>query len=182
MKIGYASIKASGEEPKPQADALKKAGCRKIFVEETERSGETGNRLKEAIEACGAGDALVVSRLRSLGASLKNVIETVDLLHGKGAAFVSLEEGIDTAQAGGEAVMRVFEALACLQKETSRERTIAGMATARARGRSGGRPRAVGEKTLAKAKSMRHDSDLSVAEICKKLKISRSTFYRYLKA
>jgi DNA invertase Pin-like site-specific DNA recombinase len=183
MKIGYAgAAAAAGDKQKAQSDALKKSGCRKIFIEEAFESGSEGTKLNEAIDACGAGDALVVSRLSGLGGTLKNVVGTIDLLREKGVGFISLEEGIDTTEKGGEQLLRVIEALASLQKKTTSERTKAGMAAARSRGNSAGRPRAVSEKTLAKAKAMRDESGMSIAEICKKLKIGRSTFYRYLKA
>jgi DNA invertase Pin-like site-specific DNA recombinase len=181
MKVGYARIAEPSEKAKPQTDALKKAGCRKIFVDEAFEPGQQGSKLNEAIDACAAGDAFVVTRLSRFGGSLKNAVETVNSLREKGIALVSLEEGIDSAGTGGEGVMRVFEALAIMQKETMRERTKAGIATARSRGKNGGRPKSISEKTMAKARSLRHESGMSVTEICKKLKIGRSSFYRYSK-
>jgi DNA invertase Pin-like site-specific DNA recombinase len=114
-----------------------------------------------------------------LGRSLKHLTETVNLLHEKKVGFVSLQENIDTTTSGGKLIFHVFGALAEFERELIRERTQAGMAAARLRGRTGGRPQKLTQKRIEMAKKLMKDPEANIQEICQTLKISRATLYRY---
>jgi len=124
------------------------------------------------------GDTLVVWRLDRLGRSLKDLIAIVETLESKGVGFQSVTEAIDTTTSGGRLVFHIFAALAEFEKTLIRERTRAGLAAARARGRQGGRPSVLTGDKLKMAQALRDDPKQSVSSICKALGISRATFYR----
>lgn len=127
------------------------------------------------------GDILVVWKLDRLGRSIKNLIETINLLQERGIGFRSLQEHIDTTTSGGKLIFHVFSALAEFERDIIRERTIAGLTAARARGRMGGRPLLMDSQKIAMAKALYQDKSNAIATICKTLKISRATLYKYLK-
>jgi DNA invertase Pin-like site-specific DNA recombinase len=148
-------------------------------------SGANTNRygLEEALQFVREGDALVVWRLDRLGRSLKQLIETVSQLHQRAIGFRSLTESIDTTSSGGKLIFHVFGALAEFERDLIRERTRAGLIAARARGRQGGRPRSPilnDPKMLAMAKSLYADKKNRIADICRTLRVSRATLYRYV--
>jgi DNA invertase Pin-like site-specific DNA recombinase len=131
------------------------------------------------------GDTLVVWRLDRLGRSLKHLIETVTELHDRGVGFRSLSENIDTTTSAGKLIFHVFGALAEFERDLIRERTQAGLAAARARGRQGGRPRAESLNTpqkIALAQALYNDRSHSIKDICTALHISRATLYRHIKS
>src|ERR687889_660183 len=148
MDIGYARVSTGEQTLHLQLDALRAANCGKIFEETA--SGAKAERLllKEALAYARPGDTLVVWRLDRLGRSLKDLIETVADLATRGIGFKSLTEQIDTTTSGGKLIFHVFGALAEFERDLIRERTNAGLAAARERGRTGGRP-----KKLADAKT-----------------------------
>jgi DNA invertase Pin-like site-specific DNA recombinase len=123
---------------------------------------------------------LVVWRLDRLGRSLEHLIETVKGLEADGVGFHSITESLDTTTNGGRLVFHIFGALAEFERELIRERTLAGLASARARGRKGGRPARLDAKKLATAKRLLQDPDLTVAEVAETLGVGRSTLYRAL--
>ncbi len=123
----------------------------------------------------------MVWKLDRLGRSLKHLIETVNMLHEKKVGFVSVQESIDTTTSGGKLIFHVFGALAEFERELIRERTNAGLALARARGRLGGRPKAMTARQIQMAKTMLADPNTTVKVICETLDVSKSTLYRYLK-
>jgi len=182
--IGYARVSTQDQHLHLQQDALKSAGCLKIFTDTI--SGATTERkgLDEALDYVRSGDTLVVWRLDRLGRSLKHLIETVTMLQEKGIGFKSLTEQIDTGTSGGKLIFHIFGALAEFERNLIRERTNAGLTAARARGRNGGRPKSPlsDEKKLQMAKKMYADTTIPVEDIYKSLGIPRSTFYKYLKA
>jgi DNA invertase Pin-like site-specific DNA recombinase len=138
--------------------------------------------LTQCLDVLEPGDILVVWRLDRLGRSMRHLITLVEDLRDRGIGFRSLQEGaIDTTSASGELIFNIFSALAQFERRLIQERTKAGLAVARARGRVGGRPRVASEqaKVLA-AKKLAHDDLLSINDICRILKVSRSTYYRYL--
>jgi len=183
MNIGYARVSKNEQHLDLQRDALLKAGCReqniftdKITGTKTERKG-----LEQALSHLRERDTFVVWRLDRLGRSLKHLIETVTNLHKQGIAFQSITENIDTSTATGQLVFHIFGALAEFERNLIRERTIAGLEAARARGRLGGRPEV--QATSAKvvmAKKLYADKTNEIDEICKTLNISRATLYRYV--
>jgi len=146
MLIGYARVSTHEQNLDLQKDALKAAGCEKLFVDEL--SGATSSRpgLQQAIDAFREGDVLVVWRLDQLGRSLKNLIELVGSLEDKKVGFRSLQEEMDTMSSGGKLIFHVFGALAEFERNLIRERTTAGLTAARARGRKGGRPKRLDDK------------------------------------
>ena len=127
------------------------------------------------------GDTLVVWRLDRLGRTLRHLIETVALLQQRGIGFRSLQEQIDTTTSGGKLVFHVFGALAEFERDLIRERTHAGLAAARARGRHGGQPRALDPRKAQIAQALYDDKRNSIADICRTLRVSRATLYRYIK-
>jgi DNA invertase Pin-like site-specific DNA recombinase len=138
--------------------------------------------LTEALSHLRAGDTLVVWRLDRLGRSLRHLIDTITALQARGVGFKSLTENIDTTTSGGKLVFHIFGALAEFEREIIRERTTAGLASARSRGKVGGRPKALTPSQVQMLRNMAADKSLAVADICKTLGIGRTTFYRYVKA
>jgi DNA invertase Pin-like site-specific DNA recombinase len=133
-------------------------------------------------QALRAGDTFVVWRLDRLGRSLRHLIDTVTELQEKGIGFKSLTENIDTTTSGGRLVFNIFSSLAQFEAEIVRERTQAGLQSARARGRNGGRPKVLTDRQVQILRQLAADKDRSVDEICQTLGIGRTTFYRYVKA
>lgn len=126
------------------------------------------------------GDSLVVWRLDRLGRSLKHLIETITYLNNRKIGFKSLTENIDTTTSGGKLIFHIFGALAEFERDIIRERTQAGLIAARARGRKGGRPKALTHKKVQMAQQLYNDKTNAIADICKMLNISRATLYRYI--
>jgi DNA invertase Pin-like site-specific DNA recombinase len=181
MLIGYARVSTHEQTLNLQRDALEKAGCKKIFTDtasgaKTERIG-----LEEALNYVRKGDTLVVWRLDRLGRSLPHLITTMTDLEERGIGFKSLTENIDTTTSGGKLIFHIFGALAEFERNLIRERTTAGLLAARARGRKGGRPKALTGKQLNIVSDL-YDKHHPIADICRTLKISRATLYRYIKA
>jgi len=181
MKIGYARVSTLDQNLELQTDALSKAGCEKIFTDRASGAKDDRQGLIDAIEFCRKSDSLVVWKLDRLGRSLKHLIETINALHEKKVGFVSVQESIDTTTSGGKLIFHVFGALAEFERELIRERTNAGLASARSRGRMGGRPKAMTTRQIQMAKTMLADSHTTIREVCKTLDVSKSTLYRYLK-
>jgi DNA invertase Pin-like site-specific DNA recombinase len=180
MLVGYARVSTQDQNPALQLDALKAAGCEKLFVEKASGAQRDRPELSAALDYLRAGDSLVVWKLDRLARSLKQLIETVELLESRSIGLHSLTEGIDTATAGGKLVFHVFGALAEFERSIIRERTKAGLDAARARGKKGGRPPALAAKDLAAAKAMLSDPDITMEEVAKRLQVAPSTLYRHL--
>jgi len=182
MLIGYARVSTHDQTLRLQQDALEKAGCEKIFTDRVSGSKAERKGLTEALSHLRAGDTLVVWRLDRLGRSLRHLIDTITALNERGIGFKSLTENIDTTTSGGKLVFHIFGALAEFEREIIRERTQAGLQSARSRGKVGGRPKALTPKEVQILRNMAADPSLAVADICKTLGIGRTTFYRYVKA
>jgi DNA invertase Pin-like site-specific DNA recombinase len=180
MLIGYARISTNEQNLNLQTDALTKAGCEKIFTDTASGAKSDRTGLTEAINFMRKGDTLCVWKLDRLGRSLKHLIETVLALQALGKGFCSLQENIDTTTSGGKLFFHIFGALAEFERDIIRERTRAGLASARSRGRLGGRPSIMNGKKLKMATSLYADGKTQVGEICETLGISRATFYRHL--
>src|SRR5215212_2541088 len=182
MNIGYARVSTGEQLLDLQLDALHKAECTKVFTETAGGALVERDSLQEALVYVRPGDTLVVWRLDRLGRSLKHLIETVADLRERGIGFKSLTEQIDTTTPGGKLVFHVFGALAEFERDLIRERTHAGLAAARARGRTGGRPKKLNDpRQLALAQRLYADGQTDVSTICQTLGISRATLYRALK-
>jgi len=150
----------------------------KLSGPKTERLG-----LAKCLATLKGGDTLVVWRLDRLGRSMRHLITLVEDLRNKGIGFGSISEGaIDTTSASGELIFNIFSALAQFERRLIRERTKAGLAAARSRGRNGGRPKVTADDTkVVLAKKLHADKSLEIDDICKTLRISRSRFYRYVR-
>src|SRR4051812_38153918 len=177
MLIGYARVSKTEQNLDLQRDALIRAGCEPSNIFTDKVSGATAARpgLEQALGRLRAGDTLIVWRLDRLGRNLKHLIETVAALQEQGAAFRSLTENIDTATPTGQLVFHIFGALAEFERNLNKERTVAGLEAARARGRRGGRPR-LDQQTakITMAKKLHADKSNTIEEICKTLHISRA--------
>jgi DNA invertase Pin-like site-specific DNA recombinase len=182
MLIGYARISTHDQTLALQLDALEKEGCEKIFTDKVSGTKAERKGLTEALSHLREGDTLVVWRLDRLGRSLRHLIDTVTELQDRGVGFKSLQENIDTTTSGGKLVFHIFGALAEFEREIIRERTQAGLQSARSRGKVGGRPKALSAKQVQMLRNMAADKSLTVSDICKALGIGRTTFYRYVKA
>ena len=180
MLIGYARVSTLDQNPKLQLDALKAAGCGKIFVETASGAQRDRPELVAALAYAREGDSICVWRLDRLGRSLKQLIETVEGLEAKGIGFRSLTESIDTTTPGGRLIFHVFGALAQFERELIKERTAAGLASARAMGKVGGRPAAMSEKDITAAKAMLTDPSITMTDVAKRMGVSAATLYRHL--
>src|SRR5512142_358260 len=181
MLVGYARVSTLEQTLALQQDALTKAGCERLFTDTASGSLAERPGLIEALAFARPGDTLVVWRLDRLGRSLRHLIDTVALLQQRGIGFKSLQEQLDTTTSGGKLVFHVFGALAEFERDVIRERTQAGLLAARARGRLGGRPRALDLRKVQIAQALYRDKTNAIDEVCKTLRISRATLYRYLK-
>lgn len=182
MLVGYARVSTQDQKPELQLDALKAAGCEKVFVEKASGAQRERPELKAALDYMRDGDTLVVWKLDRLARSMKQLIETVEGLEEVGVGFRSLTEAIDTTTAGGKLVFHVFGALAEFERSIIRERTRAGLDAARARGRKGGRPPKLKDADLKAARAMLMDKSITVEEVAKHLRVSPATLYRHLPA
>src|SRR4051812_40169780 len=180
MLIGYARISTLDQTLALQQDALAAAGCEQLYTDTVSGSVTERPGLTQALSHLRTGDTLIVWRLDRLGRSLAHLIDTIRDLQQRGVGFRSLQEQIDTTTSGGELVFHVFGALAEFERDLIRERTHAGLAAARARGRKGGRPRPLHDKKKRHAAPPHSDPTNSVKDVCRTLGISKATLYRYL--
>lgn len=180
IKIGYARVSTGGQNLDRQTDALKAAGCRRVFADK--KSGKDTDRaeLRAALEFMQPGDVLVVPSLDRLSRSLQDLITTVADLRKRGVGFTSLHENLDTTTPGGRLVFHVFAALAEFIRELIVSGTREGLAAARARGRVGGRPSVVNPDIIRAARDMLPNPDHSITSIATLLGVSPGTLYNHI--
>lgn len=180
MKIGYARVSTESQTVDMQIDSLEKAGCEKIYQDRA--SGKRWDRpeFKMLMEHLRPGDSVVVWKLDRLGRTTKELIELVGKFDEMGVEFVSLNDGIDTTTATGRFFFRIMASFAELERDLASERTKAGLDAARARGRTGGRPK-VSDEAISRALKMYELKEFSIREICDACHISQSTLYKYLR-
>ena len=176
--IGYARISTAEQDPALQLDALHAAGCARVFSDRASGAVAERPELARALDHLRAGDTLVVWKLDRLGRSLRHLIDTVRSLEDRGIGFCSLHESIDTTTPAGRLIFHVFGALAEFERDLIRERTEAGLAAARARGRRGGRPAVMTVEKASVARQMYASREHTVAAIAATLGVSRATVYR----
>ena len=181
MKIGYARISTIDQNLDLQIDSLKKAGCEKIITDKISGSLSERVGLKELLSIIRQGDEVIVWRLDRLGRSLKHLIELINIFHDKGVFFRSLEESINTNNSTGKLIFHMFGALAEFERNLILERTKAGMAAARARGRIGGRPKKLDKNKRQLAIDLYNGKKHSLEEICSMMGVSKPTLYKYVR-
>ena len=180
QRIGYARVSTEDQHLDLQRDALKQAGCGVIYEEAVSGKSAVRPELEQCRKALRSGDTLVVWRLDRLGRSLHDLVQVVADLERSGISFESVTERIETGSAAGKLVFHVFAALAEFERNLIRERTHAGLAAARARGRSGGRKPKLGEKQLREIKALLRDPAIQVADVARRYGVSRTTLYKHV--
>ncbi|WP_269621172.1 recombinase family protein [Zhongshania sp. BJYM1] len=182
MLIGYARVSTTDQNAELQLDALSVAGCEQVF---TDKVTGTGQKIRPEWEACRRtfrkGDTLVVWRLDRLGRSMKELVGIIQELEDKGVGFLSITENIDTTNAGGKLIFHIFGALAEFEHTLIRERTLAGLSAARARGRKGGRKPKMSKGDVRKAAAMLKDPAVLKTEVAEHFGVSRMTLNESLK-
>jgi DNA invertase Pin-like site-specific DNA recombinase len=187
MRIGYARVSTDDQTLDLQRDGLKQAKCRQIYEEHASGKDASRPQLEACLKSLREGDTLVVWRLDRLGRSLADLIRLTNELQSRGIELESLIEKIETASPTGKLVFHVFGALSEFERNLIRERTMAGLKAARARGRKGGRPRKLSGKELKTVRALLKTAKISVKEIAVRFGVSRSTltatgsFKRYSK-
>ena len=178
MRIGYARVSTDDQTLDLQIDALQSVGCERIYREHASGKGFDRPELKQCLNALREGDTLVVWRLDRLGRSMKDLINTVTQLEGDNVAFCSVTENLDTSTPTGKFIFHVFASLAEFERNIIRERTNAGLKSARARGRVGGRPAKVSDDDKRMISALLADKNNDPKTIAKRFKISKSSMYR----
>jgi DNA invertase Pin-like site-specific DNA recombinase len=180
MIFGYARVSTQDQNLDLQIDALKQYSVDQIFQEKMTGTKRERPQLDEMLKYLRKGDTVVVWKLDRIGRSTKHLVDLVNEFGEKGINFVSLKDGIDTSTAKGKLVFTIFAALAEFERDMISERTKAGLESARARGRNGGRPRKDEDKVKLALK-MYDSKQYSITEIIKATGVSKTTLYRYIK-
>lgn len=183
MRIGYARVSTLDQNPDLQLERLRAAGCERTITEKA--SGARADRpelMRLLRDILRDGDTLVVWKLDRLARSLKQLIETAEDLKGRGIGLVSLTDAIDTASPGGMLVFHMLGAIAEFERALIQERTAAGLAEARRKGRVGGRPKGMQPKDVAAAHAMLAEGSLTSKEVAARFDVSKATLYRHLSA
>ena len=175
MIIGYVRVSTQDQNPEFQIDALEKAGCEQIFQEKFTGKLRERPELSQCLRTLRKGDIQIVWKLDRLARSLKDLVEIVQELQDREIGFRSLTESIDTTSSGGRLVFHILGALAEFEHDLIRERTIAGLQAARARGRKGGRKPAMSDVDVKKAAAMLLDPNITKKEVAEHFAVSRTT-------
>ena len=184
MKYGYARVSTKDQVLNLQMDALKTAGCHKIFYEVAKGARADRPEWLKLLEEIQKGDTLIVWKLDRMGRSLHHLIKVVNDLIAKGVDIISIQDPLNTTSAQGRLIFNMFASLAEFEKDLIRERTMAGLKSARARGRMGGRPKGLSEKakkTACTAEALYLQNELKTDDIAEQLGISKTTLYKYLR-
>jgi DNA invertase Pin-like site-specific DNA recombinase len=187
VRVGYGRVSTRDQHPEAQRDALAAAGCDEVFIDKA--SGKLARRPeldKALLSANRAGDQLVVTKLDRLGRSLEHLIELSKQLETKGVDLVVLDQGIDTSTAVGRMFFQILGAIAEFEHALMSERTLDGLAAARARGRTGGQKPKLGPRQVKLARQMYDELGddgkrrYTVAQIAAEFGVTRPTIYRHL--
>ena len=183
MKVGYARVSTHEQHHDLQIDALQAAECERIYTDTCSGSVACSERpeLQRLCEQLRPDDIVVVWKLDRLGRDLRDLLAFVDRLKARGVQFASVTERIDTSDSMGWQVFQIFGALEEFERDRIRERTLAGLAAARARGRKGGRPAKLTGTALERAAQLMREGRLPIDEISRIAGVSRTTLYRHLK-
>ena len=182
MKIGYARVSTQDQNLDRQLDNLRSAGCERIFNEKMTGTKSDRPELKTMLLTLRSGDILVIDSFSRLSRSTKDLLELVEKLTGMGVHLVSLKENLDTTTATGKLMLTMLSALSQFERDLIAERTIDGLKAARARGRSGGRPRVGTDKDRKQALAMYNANVMSNQDIADRFGVSLSTLNRWIKA
>jgi DNA invertase Pin-like site-specific DNA recombinase len=181
MMLGYARVSTDDQETHLQIDALKGAGCERIYEEKASGAKADRPELMRLLDNARKGDVVIVWKMDRLGRSLLHLIETVNLLNARGVQLRSLTENlIDTTTPSGKLVFGIFGLMAEFERDMLRQRTVAGLAAAKKRGRVGGRPKSISVDDLKKAQALLRSGDYTRGEVAKELGVSRHTLWRAL--
>lgn len=178
--LGYARISTSDQHLDLQRNALDAVGCYRVFADTASGALTARPELDKLLDQLRPGDTLVVWKLDRLGRSMRHLVDTVAGLADRGIGFRSLQESIDTTTPAGKLVFHLFAALAEFERDIIRERTVAGLAAARARGRAGGRPPVMTPEKIDVARAMYATRQHTLAKIAQTVGVSRATLYRHL--
>lgn len=176
-RIGYARVSTDDQNLDLQLDALSRLKCDEVYSEKISGKNTERPELAHCLKSLRSGDTLVVWRLDRLGRSLQDLVGIITALEKQGVAFESFGEKIDTGSASGKLQFHIFSAMAEFERNLLRERTMAGLAAARARGRVGGRPAKLTDKHIREIKLLLADPAARVTDIAKKYGVSRATLY-----
>ena len=180
MKIGYARVSTDQQETSLQIDALKQAKCERIYQEKASGAKADRPELMKMLDNARKGDVVVVWKLDRLARSIRQLIDTTTLLNERGVELCSLTENINTTTPGGKLTFHIFAALAEFERDLLRQRVNAGLKAARRRGRIGGRPKALTEADLKKARALLRSGDYSKTQVAEELGVARHTLWRAL--
>lgn len=181
MRVGYARVSKHEQNLNSQIDLLEKSNCEKIISEKVTTGTDKREKLKEILIWLRSGDILICTRMDRLARSVKELLSIIDSLSSRNINVIFLEQNIDTTNSGGRLLFHMFAAFAEFERDLIRERTLAGLVAARARGRKGGRKRIHSGSKLKTAFKMYDSCDYTVRQICESLNIKERTFYEYLK-
>jgi DNA invertase Pin-like site-specific DNA recombinase len=181
MRIGYARVSTDDQTLDLQRDALKRAKCRQVYEEQPAGKNTERPQLEACLQSLREGDTLVVWRLDRLGRNLADLVGLIAQFEQRKINFESLTEKIETVSPAGRLIFHVFAALAEFERNLIRERTVAGLKAARARGRNGGRPAKLSAKEIKTIRALLKTADIPVAEIAARFGVARSTLYRTVK-
>lgn len=183
MFVGYARVSTLDQSTDMQIEALNAAGCSKIFTETASGAQTDRPELKKALVYLREGeDTLVVWKLDRLARSVAQLVATVNDLHSRKIGFLSLTEKIDTSSPGGRLIFHVFSSIAEFERDLIRERTLAGLESAKKQGRRGGRPKAMDSASIVQAEALFKQGEMSSKAIAARMGVSVATLYRYVPA
>jgi len=180
MIYGYARVSTLDQNLDRQKDALRAYGVDRLFCEKVSGAKKSRPELDKMLAVLESGDSVVIESLSRLGRSVKNLSELMESFNEKGIRLISLKESVDTTSATGRLLFTIISSLAAFERETLIERTNEGLASARARGKLGGRPK-TNEAALKKAVALYRTGEYSLADIQELTGVSKSTLYRALK-
>ena len=180
MLVGYARVSTRDQNPALQLEALRSAGCDKVFTEKASGAQRDRPELQAALDYLRAGDVLVVWKLDRLARSVRQLVETAELLQASEIGLRVITQAIDTTSPSGRLTFHLLAAIAEFERELTLERTHAGLAQARALGRRGGRKPSMGESEIRRAKAMLSDPSITVEEVARQMGVQPSTLYRHI--
>src|SRR5215467_13436905 len=180
MKLGYARVSTDAQETHLQLDALTRAKCSRIYEEKASGAKAERPELMRLLDNTRKGDVIIVWKLDRLARSIRQLIDTTVLLNDRGVELHSLTENINTTTPSGKLTFHIFAALAEFERDILRQRVNAGLKAARRRGRIGGRPKALDEADLKKARALLRSGDYSRVQVADELEVSRHTLWRAL--